>query len=161
MPTDVNRVMRTILNDWGVMATERGLRLDCRLDYLLPLASAEATLFSQLAINLITNAFNFTSAGGIVRVTTSVQTRDNQPWVTMAVHDTGPGISDQDLPHIFERFYRGEAARQFKAAGTGLGLAICQTIVARLGGLLTVDTQVGLGTTFTVWLQPRMPKSGR
>jgi signal transduction histidine kinase len=74
--------------------------------------------------------------------------------VTLTVQDTGPGISAADRPHIFERFYRGEAGRKSGAPGTGLGLAICKRIAEKLEGQLTVDSEPGQGTAFTIWLKP-------
>ena len=76
----------------------------------------------------------------------------NPQWVTFSVADTGPGISAEDQARLFERFYRGEAARQTRAAGTGLGLAICQELIKRHGGKITMESQVGKGSAFTVWL---------
>ena len=160
-PLDVNRVVRSLADDWRAIATERELRLEIRLDHLLPLASADLTLVTYILTNLLSNAFNYTAVGGIIRLATSLKQRDDRAWVTVEVHDTGQGISDKDLPHIFERFYRGEAARHFRSPGTGLGLSICQTSAERLGGFLTVETQVGLGSTFTLWLQSRATNSSR
>ena len=77
------------------------------------------------------------------------QARD---WVVVSVRDTGPGISDIDLPHLFARFYRGEVGRKSSAPGTGLGLAISKEIVERLGGHMTVDSKPGHGAAFNVWL---------
>ncbi len=71
---------------------------------------------------------------------------------TFTVRDTGPGITAQDLPHLFERFYRGAAGRRASAPGTGLGLAISHEIVERLGGRFTVESEAGHGAAFTVWL---------
>jgi signal transduction histidine kinase len=73
-------------------------------------------------------------------------------WVTFSVGDSGPGISFEDVRHIFERFYRGRAGRDSRAPGTGLGLAICDEIVQRLNGKIVVDSQPEQGSTFTVWL---------
>ena len=72
--------------------------------------------------------------------------------VTVSVQDTGPGITPDDLPDIFERFYRGRAAADYKSPGTGVGLSISREIAGKLGGRLTVETQVGVGSTFTLWL---------
>jgi signal transduction histidine kinase len=161
VPLDLNRLLRNLVTDWQVAASERGLQLATGYDYLLPLASAEPTLVTQVINNLLSNAFNYTPAGGIIRLHTSVKVQAERSWIVMEIHDTGPGISEKDLPHIFERFYRGEAARLFRSPGTGLGLSICQTIIERLGGRLTVDTQPDLGSTFAVWLQPRFPYNPR
>ena len=70
------------------------------------------------------------------------------------MQDTGPGLSADDQAHLFERFYRGSAARSFTVPGAGLGLAICKAIVDRLGGRITLDSRPGAGTTFTVWIEP-------
>jgi signal transduction histidine kinase len=68
------------------------------------------------------------------------------------VSDTGPGISPEEQARLFERFFRGEAGRKSNAPGTGLGLAICQEIVQRHNGRITIESAVGQGSTFTVWL---------
>jgi signal transduction histidine kinase len=70
------------------------------------------------------------------------------------VRDTGPGIAAHELPHLFERFYRGEVGRKAREPGTGLGLAISKAIMDRLGGRITVESEPGYGTAFTVWLKP-------
>jgi signal transduction histidine kinase len=103
---------------------------------------------------LMSNAINYTPPGGIITITTGMRTHDQQEWVTLTVQDTGPGISAADRPHIFERFYRGEAGRKSGAPGTGLGLAICKRIAEKLEGQLTVDSEPGQGTAFTIWLKP-------
>jgi signal transduction histidine kinase len=73
-------------------------------------------------------------------------------WVTFSVSDSGPGISAEEQARLFERFSRGEAARLTRTPGTGLGLAICKELVERHGGKITVESEVGQGSTFTVWL---------
>ncbi len=100
---------------------------------------------------LVDNALNYTPTGG--RVTLSLYY--NSPWVQVSVADTGPGIPAEDLPHIFDRFYRvkGIKPRPGRPMGTGLGLAIARWIVEAHGGHITVESQVGKGTTFTVWLR--------
>jgi len=73
--------------------------------------------------------------------------------VTIEVRDTGAGISAQDLPHIFEPFYRGAAAADYKTPGTGVGLSITQRLIERLGGRITVESNPGRGAAFTFWLR--------
>jgi two-component system sensor histidine kinase SenX3 len=73
-------------------------------------------------------------------------------YVTMSVRDTGPGIPEDEQRNIFDRFYRGVAARAAGVAGTGLGLAISRDIMALHGGRLTVHSILGTGSTFTLWL---------
>ena len=72
-------------------------------------------------------------------------------WVQVEVEDTGMGIATEDLPHIFERFYRTDRSRG-GTAGSGLGLAICQWIADAHGGRLEVESHVGVGSVFTLWL---------
>ncbi len=68
------------------------------------------------------------------------------------VSDTGSGIAPEDLPHVFDRFYRGDKSRSRRGGGAGLGLAIARQLVAAHGGQIEVDSVIGDGTTFTIWL---------
>ena len=104
----------------------------------------------QLALILLENALKYTPPGGSVRV--SLQC--NPDWSTMTVTDSGVGIAPEDLPHVFERFYRADKgrARSSDPGGTGLGLPIAQWIVAQHGGEIGIDSTVGIGTTVTVRL---------
>jgi two-component system OmpR family sensor kinase len=102
----------------------------------------------QLFINLVDNAIKYTPNGG--EVTLSFE-RDTE-WVRVAIADTGPGIPEQDLPKIFDRFYRVDKARARENGGTGLGLSIVKWIVDAHGGKIAVKSNLGKGTTFTVWL---------
>ena len=104
----------------------------------------------QVLVNLIGNAINYTPAGGEVVV--SLGKEQNQARLT--VSDTGPGISPEDLPHVFERFYRGEKSRTRSkdGKGFGLGLSIAYWIVRNHDGRIEVDSKVGSGTTFAIWL---------
>jgi len=109
----------------------------------------------QVATNLLTNAMNYTPIGGEVSLHTAIVEAEERPWVTFSVQDTGPGIAEEELPHLFNRFFRGQAGQTSKAAGTGLGLAICKEIVTLHDGRITLDSVVGQGCTFTVWLPQR------
>jgi heavy metal sensor kinase len=110
--------------------------------------SGDPDRLRQLFLNLVDNAIKYTPEGG--RVTLSWRREDG--WVRVDVSDTGVGIPAEDLPHIFERFYRVDKARSREKGGTGLGLSIAQWIAHAHGGRIEVESQVGEGTTFTVWL---------
>ena len=107
----------------------------------------------QVFTNLLSNAINYTPEGGWVRLQIKgVATPDGKPMMVVAVEDGGRGIPDEDLPYIFERFYRGSLAREHHIPGSGLGLAIVSEIVRRHGGQVDVSSTLGEGSTFTVSL---------
>lgn len=99
----------------------------------------------------MTNAINYTESGGITIVCQEAEA-EGERWTTISVSDTGPGISPDEQEHLFERFYRGAAAREHGIQGSGLGLALSDEIIRRHNGRLTVESRVGQGSTFTVWL---------
>jgi two-component system OmpR family sensor kinase len=109
---------------------------------------ADRDKISRVITNLITNALRHNRPGGEVLVT--VRQEKSRAFVEVA--DTGPGISPEDLPHIFERFYRADKARTRGQGGSGLGLAICQAFVTAHGGRLHAESAFGHGSTFTIEL---------
>ena len=108
----------------------------------------DADRLKQLFLNLMDNAVKYTPGGGTVTLSFA---REDQ-WARITVADTGIGIPAQDLPKIFDRFYRVDKARSREKGGTGLGLAICKWIVDAHGGRIQVQSEVGKGSVFTVWL---------
>jgi signal transduction histidine kinase len=102
----------------------------------------------QLLLNLVDNAIKYTPKGG--QVTLGLLRAEG--WAVVTVTDTGIGIPTQDLPHIFERFYRVDKARSRTAGGSGLGLSIVQWIVQAHGGKIDVQSEPDKGTRFTVYL---------
>jgi two-component system phosphate regulon sensor histidine kinase PhoR len=103
----------------------------------------------QAFVNLLDNAVKFNRPGGEVRVETS---RTAEGKVRIAIADTGIGIPSEDLPRIFERFYRVDKARSREVGGTGLGLSIVKHVIERMNGCVTVESQLGKGSVFTVLL---------
>jgi K+-sensing histidine kinase KdpD len=101
----------------------------------------------------VANSIKFTPRGGRV----AVEVRQHREGARIVVSDTGVGIDASELPHIFERFYRGSRASEARGSGSGLGLAIVHSIVDMHGGTVAVESTVGAGSTFTVWL-PRDPR---
>jgi two-component system, OmpR family, sensor kinase len=102
---------------------------------------------------LLDNAIKYTPAGGEVTVSASTTPQ----WVNVNVHDSGPGIDPEMLPHIFERFYRGDVAR--RGTGVGLGLAIAKALVEAQRGQISVQTEAGEGSTFTISLPRATPRA--
>jgi len=150
-PVDLNNLISGRLTTWERLSAGRGLTLHLDLAPDLPRARADAELVAQALLRLVANAVNYTPAGSIT-VSTATRLDDGRRWVTISVSDTGPGITPEDIPHIFDRFYRGHAAANYKTPGVGVGLSISREIAQRQGGRLTVETQVGVGSTFTLWL---------
>ncbi|MBI5564734.1 MAG: response regulator [Chloroflexi bacterium] len=153
-PIDVQAMLEELVADRATLAAASGLTLTYARETEARLAFGDDQLLSQVATNLLANAINYTPRDGAVSVVVALSQRDDGEWLTFTVRDNGRGISAEDLPHLFERFYRGEVGRTSGAAGTGLGLAICHDIVERLGGQITVESAPEQGTTFTVWLRP-------
>ena len=112
------------------------------------IVAADGERILQVLTNLIDNAVKFTPEGGAVEVTL----RDDGTDAIVSVSDSGPGIPLDDLPRIFDRFYRVERSRSREAGGTGLGLAIAKHIVEAHGGRITVTSRPGAGSTFSVAL---------
>jgi two-component system OmpR family sensor kinase len=121
---------------------------------------AERTYITQLLTNLVENAIKYTQRkDAMVLVESDVHIVDDQRWGLISVNDNGPGIPEQDLPYIFDRFYRKDKARSrqeneegMQVSGSGLGLAIAKSIAELYGGKIEVHNKIGAGTTFTVWL---------
>jgi signal transduction histidine kinase len=103
---------------------------------------------------LLTNALNYTPAGGHITIRSDRRQQPEQQWVGFQVQDTGLGITPADQNHLFERFFRGKVGQNSGAPGTGLGLAIAKEIMTRHDGCIEVQSSgiPGEGTTFTVWL---------
>jgi PAS domain S-box-containing protein len=118
----------------------------------LPAVNGDPVRLAQALSELIENAVMFTPAGGQVSVETTTTKEGEQSWVKIAVHDTGLGISPDEQERVFDRFFRGRLAESGYVPGTGLGLNIVQQIVWAHGGKVTVDSDEGSGSTFTLWL---------
>jgi signal transduction histidine kinase len=128
------------------------LRLECPDQ--LPSVLADPDRVEQVLVNLIGNALTYTKTGSItVRAWTEAEGATSRlPQLWIAVTDTGIGIAAQDLPHVFERFWRAEKSRNQHTGGTGIGLAISQRLVELQGGQLEVESQLGIGSTFRFYL---------
>lgn len=110
--------------------------------------AADKDKISQVLVNLISNALNYTPSGA--RVTISTDTTADE--ISITVSDTGIGISDSDLPYIFERFYRTDKSRNRATGGSGIGLTIAKNIITAHGGRMEVHSQVNRGSSFTFYL---------
>ena len=146
-----DHLVRKSVEMFAGVADEQGVELSADVSEPITVEGDGGRL-RQVVSNLIDNSLKFTPRGGQIRVTLRRDPAQGQMVLTVA--DTGTGISPKDLPHVFERFYRGDKSRQRQdlAHGNGLGLSICQSIVLAHGGSIGVVSNLGRGTTFTVCL---------
>ena len=157
---DLKMLARNYGFDRGPLAAQHGLTLNVQTIPDCPVVLADRNLLDQILSILLTNAFSYTPSGGCVTIQTHRKQSENGCLAGISVTDTGPGIAPDDLPHIFDRFYRGKGAQNSGASGTGLGLAIAKEIAERHGGSIGAANTDGptSGATFTVWL-PAQPES--
>ena len=153
-PCDVRELVAEAAETAGMLAEEAGLTVTTEIPAEPIVLPVDRARIRQLLLNLATNAVKYTPAGGTV----SLELVAHPSEVVLTVRDTGVGIAPGDLPHIFDRFWRGDPARSRagQPSGSGLGLAITQWIAEAHGGEITVQSRPGRGTVFTVTL-PRTP----
>jgi signal transduction histidine kinase len=152
VPIDLNALLKVLIGDRARLIGRKGLKLELLPEPGLPLVQADPQYLMQVMTNLLSNAVNYTPSGGRISLMTGRSEWQDVAYATLTVRDTGPGIPDEEQGHIFDRFYRGVAARASGVAGTGLGLAISRDIMARHGGRLTVHSVRGSGSSFTLWI---------
>jgi len=146
---DIAEVTRKACDLFQPLADEKGISLTCRLPNSCAI-QGDMSMVQRMITNLVDNAIKFTPFGGIVDI--SIQ-EDGENFVSISVKDTGVGISEKDLPFIFERFYRGDPSRSL--AGAGMGLSLARAIAQAHGGEIQVVSALGKGSTFII----TMPKS--
>ena len=144
---DLRELITNLSTDVRVLCQEKGLAFDLGQMQPVTVRGDEAGL-RQLFMNLFDNAIRYTNSPGTV----SVSMRCEGPTAVVAVADTGVGIPAEDIPFIFERFYRVDQSRSQSGGGSGLGLAICRHIAEAHGAKIEVESEVGVGSTFSVWL---------
>jgi signal transduction histidine kinase len=152
--TEVNlgTLISSLSTDAEILCQEKGLSFQLDQPQNLVVIGDEARL-RELFMNLLDNAISYTPSPGTV----SLSVRREGQMAVVTVTDTGIGISAQDIPSIFERFYRVDQSRSRSEGGSGLGLAICRHIAEAHGGKIEVESQVGVGSSFSVWLPLRSP----
>lgn len=156
-PTNVLTLLQNTYDSFVLEAEERQIELAPQWPAALPPALGDPGALGQVLNNLVGNALLYTPAGGRVVLSGGASCHDEPGWVWLRVQDNGPGITAEDMPRLFERFYRGQAAQESQAPGTGLGLSISQEIVERHKGRIEVQSRPGEGATFTVWLPAATP----
>jgi len=147
-PVEMGGLVRDVVGRMQTAARVKEVILDTQLPDADLSVMGDAQRLTQVLLNLLSNALQHTPPGG--RVVISARQAEGEIYVT--VQDSGEGISPGDLPHVFERFYRADRARSRDTGGSGLGLSIAKSLVEAQGGTITVESQVGQGSIFTVSL---------
>jgi two-component system sensor histidine kinase SenX3 len=150
VPVDVRSVLMTVLARMRRVARRKNITLQWKrfgraAQYIV---HGDETQLTSMFTNLVDNAVKYTPPGGRVEVTGGFEDSE----VVIRVSDTGIGIPEGKLPRIFERFYRVDKARSKETGGTGLGLSIVKHVAENHGGRVTVESTLGEGSTFTVYL---------
>jgi len=148
----LNRIVDEVLRAHELMAEERGLELHVLKASTLPMIFADRERMMQVLTNLLANAINYSQEGDQIRIQTRATRHNGVTFAALVVSDTGVGIAADDLPFIFNRFFRAENSKVTGVPGTGLGLSIVKEIVELHGGEIFVESIQGLGTTFTILL---------
>lgn len=144
LPLKIDDAIRTTVEMLGPRAEACDISLVVRVPDELPLVKADLHRVGQVLRNLLSNALDFTPQGGQVTVTAE----PDAAWVSVLVQDTGPGISPDHLPYVFDRFYRVDPSRTRATGGAGLGLAIVKQLVEAHGGRVWAESTPGAGATF-------------
>ena len=135
-------VERTVAS-YGALAREKEIDLKVNTGSALPDVRIDFDRMGQVLGNLVSNAMQHTPHGGSILIAA----QESDDAVEFQVKDSGPGIDPEDLPHVFERFYRGDKSRHREGAGSGLGLAIARSLTETQGGTIRAESQLGQGTT--------------
>jgi signal transduction histidine kinase len=151
-PVDPQALLDRTAAAYRAQAQEKGIELRADEGRDLPTIEGDPERLIQVLGNLVTNALRHTPSGGLVILSAEARPAS----VCLRVQDTGTGIAPEDLPHIFQRFYRGDESRQ-QSGESGLGLAIARSIIEMHGGEITAESAPGAGATFTIVLPVNKP----
>ena len=146
-PVKLEPLLRELVDDLALLAVDRKIRLSLEAESV-PLVLGDELGLKQIVINLLDNALRHTDSGGLI----TVRLRASGEAVTVTVQDNGHGIDAKHLPHLFDRFYRADSGTVRNSGGTGLGLPIAKEIATAHHGMITVESEVGKGSTFTLTL---------
>lgn len=148
-PLDIRAIASRVASTFAPLAWQRSrIEVVAELCPRAPVAIVDGNRLEQVLQNLLHNAIRHTPPGGIV----AVRVQESEHELTLEVGDTGEGIAEADLPHIFERFYRSDSTRAHPDSGSGLGLALVKELTEAMGGSVSVSSVLGQGSAFVIRL---------
>ncbi|MEO8395129.1 MAG: PAS domain-containing sensor histidine kinase, partial [Chloroflexota bacterium] len=147
-PVEINTLIETVLGPLHLLASDKEQSLTFKKGDPSFMVSGDSLELERVLVNVVTNAINYTPESGQIRVETAAADKS----VRITIHDTGMGIAEVDLPLIFDRFFRVDKTRGSKTGGAGLGLPIAKKIIEAHKGKITVESTLGVGSTFVIQL---------
>lgn len=151
-PTSIVEVLEKALADAQPLLNESGIEVEKEIAPALPQVLADSQALARAFHNLLTNAMKYGGEAGWIGVRAESVTKGKGAEIQVTISDKGRGIAPEDLPHIFEPFYRSSEVRAAQIHGNGLGLSLVKNIVTAHGGRISVDSRQGAGTSFTIHL---------
>ena len=145
-PLEIQSFFRGLVQAIQPTAVDKGVQLTSNVARGLETILTDRDKLEKIILNLLFNSIKFTPAGGQVELSASAE----EPFLVMRVKDTGKGIAEEHLPHIFDRFWQADSSAQRKYQGTGIGLALVKELAEALGGTVGAESRLGKGTTITV-----------
>ena len=145
---DITQLLRQVVGKSKLLASEKNINLHIATDDRVPAVWADADMVNQMVYNLVLNAIKYTPEGGQITILAAAESG----VVEITVTDTGIGIAQDEIEHVFDYFYRVDSSRSKASGGTGLGLALVKQMVLAHGGKIKVESKLGQGSTFTVLL---------
>ncbi|WP_081648733.1 ATP-binding protein [Ponticaulis koreensis] len=157
-PFETPRLFEEATLLWRGEAESKNLTLDVELSDIPELVESDEQRLRQVMFNLLSNAVKFTEEGGVVLRAYCEADADGNDILRIAVHDTGIGIPADEVENIFKPFHQVDGAMTRKYAGTGLGLSICENFVKAMGGTISVESELGVGSEFTIIVPVQVPE---
>jgi two-component system sensor histidine kinase BaeS len=149
-PGDIGALVSSIVTATDSEARRKNVSLSLHIQPDLPRAMMDKDRVSQVVVNLLSNALRYTSEGDAIKVTVTTQKGSGQPdqYLLVSVSDTGQGISEEEVPHIFDRYYQGAQPKEKRSGGSGIGLTVVKELVEAHKGKVWVESARGKGSTF-------------
>ncbi|MQR02235.1 hybrid sensor histidine kinase/response regulator [Glaciimonas soli] len=164
VPFALTTIFQDVVAIFTTIATSKGIRLSCIVEpEIAPLYRGDPTRLRQIVTNLVSNAIKFTSAGGViinVYSGTAVNAETGVAMIVIRVSDTGIGIAQTSVSTLFDAYMQADNSINRRFGGTGLGLALCQRLTQLMGGTITVESTLNVGSTFTVTLPLHIAQAG-